>query len=171
MKTTWRLVNDKLGRSNRKQSINKIKSFENGTLIEDPKEISDSFCSYFASASKNLLSNNIGQNLALPCTKSSYFYPTFVVTPFEMSDLEREISSLKTRNFYGSDGLTSDLFKRLSVSFKEILLFLFNKSLEAGVYPDILKIATVVALLKKRRCSVNAKLQTNINFELIFCYI
>ena len=63
--------------------------------------------------------------------------------------LKSEIANLKNKNSTGLDAITRKLLKSISDIICKPLEYLINKSLESGIFPDILKIACIIPLYKK----------------------
>ena len=58
-------------------------------------------------------------------------------------------SSMNDGKFINYDEISSDVIKHISPSIFERLRYTFNLSIEKGIFPDLLKIATVTPLFKK----------------------
>ncbi len=122
----------------------------NDVTYSTPLDIANCLCEHFSTASSRLISENLGYNLSLPCTSSRTFsIHTFAMKPIEICEVEFSIKSLKKRNTYGGDGITSDLLQKIYHCFINILVHLFNKSIAEGYFPIEMRIAYITALFKK----------------------
>ena len=124
-------------------------------VIKDKQEICNKFNDFFA---------NIGPKLANQIKPSSNkTYDTFlkrrVLTYFAFilvseNDVLKHLSSLRTKNTAGIDGISVKLLKRLSSALINPLTLIINQSLVTGIFPNKLKIAKVLPLFKKDDCAV-----------------
>ena len=79
---------------------------------------------------------------------------TFYLSPIIEFDVTKELSKLCTNKSAGPDTLTPKLIKLCKQEFVTPLTILYNKSIEAAVYPSDFKLAKVIALYKKNSRSV-----------------
>jgi hypothetical protein len=63
--------------------------------------------------------------------------------------VENIIKSLKTKNSFGYDGISTKLLKISSCFISLPLTYICNKSLSSGIFPDHLKYTVVKPLFKK----------------------
>ena len=75
--------------------------------------------------------------------------PHFFLSPTDSAEIENIISQLKNGKSVGPFSIPSNLLKMLNKFISPILALLINESFSAGVFPDKLKIAKVIALHKK----------------------
>ena len=148
----------------------------NGHSISDSKDISEYM---------NNLFYNIGYDLqiVLPNTGDQYKHflserveRTFFLSPINTAELLREIQSLNPKKACGADGIGAKIFLLCPDVFVNNLTTIFNKALEIGEYPTLLKIAKVIPLYKKgQKCQTNnhrpISLLSSFNkiFEKILC--
>ena len=66
-----------------------------------------------------------------------------------MLELERYVAELKDGKSSGFDGLSAEIVKSSLSVLREPLLYMFNRSLSEGVFPECLKRAKVFPLHKK----------------------
>jgi hypothetical protein len=64
-------------------------------------------------------------------------------------EIKNIIKTLKTKNSYGYDGLSTKLLKISSPFIASPLTHICNKSLPSGIFPDHLKYSEIKPLLKK----------------------
>ena len=69
--------------------------------------------------------------------------------PITYDELNEALQTLKTNNSSGYDGSSSDVIKHISPSVFKPMKYIFNLSIEKGIFPDQLKIAKVTSLFKK----------------------
>ena len=64
-------------------------------------------------------------------------------------ELNEALQTLKTKKSSGYDEISPDVTERISPSVFEPLRYIFNLSIEKGIFPDKLQIAKVTTLFKK----------------------
>ena len=69
--------------------------------------------------------------------------------PITDDDLNEAFQRLKTKKSSAYDEISSDVIKRISPSVFQTMRYIFNLSIENGIFPDQLKIAKVTPLFKK----------------------
>ncbi len=60
------------------------------------------------------------------------------------------IDKLKPKTSYGFDGLSTKLIKQIKQTIVEPIKVIINQMLNTGTFPDMLKIAKVTPIYKKR---------------------
>ena len=113
----------------RKLTINKVD-------VYNKPEIADAFNGFFT---------NIGQKLDFQIPKSS---KTFESKPLSINELKDAFFSLKINKSSGVDDVSFNIIKKCFGVLLELLIYLFQLSLEKGVFPDDLKIAKVTPIYK-----------------------
>ena len=104
---------------------------------------------------------------------------SFSFTLVSENDVLRHLSSLRTKNSAGIDGISVKLLKELSSALINPLTLIINQSLVTGIFPTKLKIAKVLPLFKKNGYTIMdnyrpISLLTSISklFEkLVFCQL
>ena len=149
IKKTWQTTSNIICKSNTKRkTLDKI--IVDSKVIKDKKEICNKFNDFFA---------NIGPKLATQIKPvSNKTYDTFLKRRVLMSfsftlvnenDVVKHLTSLRTKNSAGVDGISVKLLKKLSPALINPLTLLINQSLVTGIFPNKLKIAKVLPLFKK----------------------
>ena len=77
------------------------------------------------------------------CTSEFHFNNVSV------NDVQKSISNLKTKSSFGHDGISTKLLKKINDIISPPLTLVINQSLNTGIFPDTLKVAKVMPLLKK----------------------
>ena len=124
----------------RKLTINKVDVYNKPKIV-------DAFNDFFT---------NIGQNLASQIPKSSKTFETYMnkvnviidSKPLPINELKDELFSLKINKSSGVDDVNFNIIKKCFGVLCEPLTYLFQLSLEKGVFPDDLKIAKVTLIYK-----------------------
>ena len=142
----WTIVNSNLGRCKNESNVSQI--INNNNFISDPNDICNLFCTYFAEIAINSL-NNIYNNLDGDCStgteslSSLFFYD---ITPEEIDD---QLSLMQNKSSSGPDGIPIKVLKYISQFIVHPLCYIFNLSVKSGIFPNDLKMATVIPLHKK----------------------
>ena len=132
-----------------KASQKAVKIIKNNVELIDPLKIAEAFNTYFS---------NVGSNLAdlIPTVqKSPMSYlkspvdENFFIFPTTASEIENEISSLKSGKAVGPFSVPISILKILKTVISKSLAMLFNASFSAGIVPAKFKIANVVPVYKK----------------------
>ena len=148
-KKLWQLINRVSGRLNDKSStidcisVDGVKQYQ-GSLI------TNSLASYFA---------NVGQKFAEKIPKStksikSYLEAlqsnahTLFFSPCTVQEICSLVRDLPAKRSSGADNVSNLLLKELIPYLCEPLCLVINRSLESGVFPDLMKLAEVVPLYK-----------------------
>lgn len=147
-KETWKIINNALGKG--KEKINTINIIHDNQLVTDPEVITNTFAEYFSSVANLSVQQHFGENLSLPCTTTKLQSNTSLfVAHIDAADVKREINLLKNKRSTGVDEISVKLLKSISDFICEPLAYLINRSLNSGIFPDVLKLACVIPLYKK----------------------
>ena len=121
-----------------------------GTLETDKLLIANTFNEYFTNIGPSLASSIITTGL-----DSHKHYLTnktkniFKFQNISEKEISETISSLKTKNSSGFDGISTKLLKVIKTEITKPLTCLINQCLKTGTFPDNLKLAKVIPLHKK----------------------
>ena len=136
IKDMWKhlgfLLNPNKNNSQNKKSVSKLNI--NGKTITKDKNIANAFNEYFANVGSNL-ANKIIQDQPLKSCYRNYFSLT-----------NKHRRNLKEKN--GTDPFKTSIIKSIKNEITEALVIIFNKSLEQGNFPNLLKIAKVIPIYK-----------------------
>ena len=136
IKKTWQTISDIICKSNTKRkTLDKI--IVDSKVITDKREICNNFNDFFA---------NIGQQLAThikPISNKTYdtflkywLILSFAFTLVAENDVLKHLSSLRTKNSTGIDGISVKLLKKISSALISPLTLIINQSLVTGIFPD-----------------------------------
>ena len=150
LKKTWGLINELRGKV--KQNI-KASFVINGEIIEDRRKISNEFNNFFASVAKKLnvktcsstlnggsIDNNFRSYLKNRVHKSIFLCPT---SPSELAEIVEGLENDKASDI--SLFILKKCFKYIAGHISEF----FNKFMEAGIFPAILKVGKITPIFKK----------------------
>jgi len=150
IKDTWKLINNVLRdnvQSNTRSKITEVK--DNNFSLTEPSEIANKFNEYFC---------NIGPNLAkkIPLVPDKTIKDTLpernkhsmFITPCTSVEIIDIVKAFKTTKGIGLDGFSVYVIKQIIYQIADPLAVIFNKSLESGTVPRILKSAKVTPIFK-----------------------
>ena len=81
---------------------------------------------------------------------------SFSSNPLTLTEIHETIEQLKSKNTLDSDGLSSNLIKKIALTVSKPLCYIFSKSLSDGVVPSQLKISKIIPLFKSGdRCCLD----------------
>jgi hypothetical protein len=144
--------------TNNKDTINNISPMNiKDKISSNPLAIANAFNTYFSSAAENLLIKNFsGKNIINNKDSISYLhqnfrqsFPIMKLRNTTTYEIEKIIHSLKCKNSYGYDEISSGILKASTPYVLSPLTYIFNKILSTGIFPDRLKFAEVKPLYKK----------------------
>jgi len=146
-KKTWDLLKEAANLSKSTDGVEKIIS--NNITITDPGQIAEKFNDFFVKVGTSI-SNSISKTEAKP----EDFMPNLPdlqnlefehITPTHICDI---IKSLQAKNSMDSDGISSNLLKKVSLEISIPLSHIFNLSIEHGTFPSKLKKSRTVPIFK-----------------------
>ena len=149
-KKTWELINELRGKSNSKS---KSSFLVQGNVIKDRRIIANEFNKYFTSVAYNLNENALkSENLPItPIPDFSTYIgkrvnDSFFFEPCSHDEIKEIMSDLE-------DGKASDIpirvLKSCLSTVAPYLTTFYNKFIEMGIFPDILKAGQVTPIFKK----------------------
>ena len=148
MKRTWQNINDILHKGHSHSSYPDEFINEN-TKISDPDTIANAFNDFFV---------NLGPSLAskiprISCPKEfmpGYMSSSFFISPISEDELVNvSLECLNPNKAAGYDGFRPQVVRKVISYISEPLTYVFNLSLNVGIFPEKLKIAKVVPIYKK----------------------
>ena len=159
IKKTWSVINSLTGKSKKTTSINEI-LVDNDNTTSDPKMIAESFNEYFVNigsrlaseASKEFSENELTNNNNQPNIQTN---SKFYFSQISIESVALTLRNLKTNKSTGLDKIPAKILKLSYDIIAPSLAFIFNLSLETGIYVDDWKRARVIPIYKaedKRKC-------------------
>jgi hypothetical protein len=152
-KTTWNIVKT----ITNKNTINNISIMNiNDKLSSNPQAITNAFSTYISSAAENFIKNFSGKNTinnndTIPYLQQNFRQSssTIKLSSTTTYEIEKIIHSLKCKNSYGYDEISSRILKVSAPYVLSPLTYVFNKTLSTGIFPERLKFVEVKPLYKK----------------------
>lgn len=140
-KITWHTIKQLINK-NQPSKIHIIN--QNNEIIQEPKSIANAFNEYFINLfkSSSLIDNNHKKFLNLSNTASISFEPT---NANEIINLTNQLSNSSTLDIHF---ISNKILKIIIYPISNILSYLFNKFISAGIIPDSLKISKVSPIHK-----------------------
>ena len=148
MRKYWKGIKNLIGKTERRDR-GKIDSVKvDNCELTDERNIATAFNNHFSTVAHRLANelppaDHISPISQIPFHANSFYF--FPVTPDECVNI---IMKLKN-SYYGRDKLSTRLLKIISPLVSEPLCKLINESISAGVFPDVLKVASITPVFKK----------------------
>lgn len=151
-KKQWKVINQITGRKQPHNQPQMIKlDGESVTYQDSPAAFADLFNDFFVSVGEKILTENAVSN-SKATTVSHETTPTILESlffrPTDTAEIQSIINNLPVNKAPGHDGITAKILKANSEVLTPILVELTNKSLQQGIFPSILKQATVIPIFK-----------------------
>lgn len=143
VKATWNLINSHVTGKKNVEVRDYTGLTDNTNTANSNQHASDIFNTHFTNICS---SSNIEQkNIKLP----NFHQTSMFIKPVNCEELIKKIRNLKNKKSCGYDGMSSIVIKHIAEAIQGPLLFLINKSLSDGVFPDRLKRAHVKPIHKR----------------------
>ena len=147
----WQLINQITGKVKPKSHTIECLKIDNLKRY-GPHEITKGFCDHFA---------NVGKNYAEKLGPSSVLVETYIdqitqndncmfMYPTDSDEIKSFIKLLPSKRSSGFDDISNTLLKKISDSVVLPLSIIFNKSLQCGIFPELMKKADISPLYKSK---------------------
>lgn len=145
-KEIWNIVNSELGRGKKQSEI--ILSSDNNT-IKDPRRVANQFGKHFSTLAVTKLKSHFTV-MSSACTHSiNTPVHSMQILQFTESEVENAVHEIKNKYSCGFDEINVIVFTVAINIILQPFTKLINNSFMNGLFPNILKIARVIPLLKK----------------------
>jgi hypothetical protein len=148
VKTTWNIINDLLGKQRSTNSIQKLST--EGSLLTNQYDIGEAFNKYFSSIIGIRNRNNLDNPRNNTTSTYSYLdldngnrYSPMVFKSFSTQEIISIIKSLKTKDSFSYDEVSSKLLKICASYISSPLTYICNKVISTGIFPDHLKYSII----------------------------
>ena len=145
-KLLWNVINGVLKNCNKKMET--VELLYDGHLLTDKKEICNAFNEHFAGVGSRVQSLIPSSDTADTCINISKISKMLKFSPVTEGQICKIVNKMKSKESHGLDNISNALLKKLIAVLKQSLCVIFNKSLNAGIFPDLMKLAKVLPLLK-----------------------
>ena len=130
-----------------KKSINCLKI--NGNEETNPATLSDSLNNFFVTIAQKIEAKLVHTDKRYSDYLTTATDNTFILTPTSPKEIEDAIKTLSLCKTLGPSGIPTKLLKQFSKAISIPLYQLINLSFEKGIFPDSLKLASVIPVLKE----------------------
>ena len=146
MKKTWKGINELISSKNKSTTINQIE--HNKTLITDSQKITDTFNDFFA---------NVGPEVDKDIPKTpisplkflrNRVAKNFSFRPTTIADVMTILLSLDDNKSPGPSDVPIKVLKIAAPIIVPHLSRIYNLSLAKGIFPDLMKLAKIIAIFK-----------------------
>ena len=151
-KNLWKGINEIISsRKNTRDNVNCIELSDNNEtkVITDKREITNEFNKYFSNVAGKILKTRKYEGNKSYDSYLSNHNKNFRITPTNPAEIYDIIKQLNPRKSTGPNSIPSFIFLKLAPIISIFISNLCNRSLENGVYPEILKLARVIPIHKK----------------------
>ena len=150
-KKLWQMINRICNKASNKVAL--IEYLKVGQIeVHNAKEISNEFAKYFSTVGKTY-ATKIGESTT---NINSYIKnipknpTTIYLDPTDNSEIITLIHRLPKKTSKGHDDISNVMLKSLHLSLVSPLTIIFNRSINEGSFPDLMKYADVVPLYKSK---------------------
>lgn len=150
-KTVWDMVNSTTGR--KKMNHKSIFLMIDDVSYEDPKEVAEIFVDYFTTIAATSLNIYYKGPSHSSCTTSSMFDKNFFFYPVLDHEVVDAVKMLKKNKSSGTDFVSARILKLIVDDICTHFAHIINLSVSTGVFPHLLKKATIVPVFKKDNVS------------------
>ena len=156
LRKTWQILSTAI-RKNKTNKDSCSSLFVNGSTINDPSLMAESFNKFFATAALNVVSkinpSNKSATANIPANENTFSLKNSPVTISEILEATKALQDKKTPDH---NGISSNFIKKIIFTIARPLHHIFLLSFEQGIVPTQLKIAKVVPIFKNGdRCNMD----------------
>ena len=145
IKNTWRVLNNLMKNTNKNTiDMNNNKS---------DSENSNNFNKYFTSIGAEI-NNSFNDPYSDRLTNITSNTSSIFFEPVTVTEIENIVHKCSDKFSNDSHGFNLYLLRRIITSISHIIMYLFNLSINAGIFPDILKTSKVIVIYKKHNRSI-----------------
>ena len=148
MKRTWATMKKIIGSKRSSGASFPKRLVVNNFEIFDQMTIAENFNNFFSEIGPKLASKRPDSVISFEHFLQGDYH-ILEEKPVTDDELNEAIKTLKSKKSSGYDEISSDVIKHISPIIFDPLKYIFNLSLEKGIFPDQLKIAKVTPLFKK----------------------
>jgi hypothetical protein len=143
-KAHWRAFNEVVGRNRSQAAVASL--IQDGERVTDRKQICDMLCNAFSESGFDWVrSPGFGQFLP---KLGRDFRNTLQYIELSVREIENALSNMNIHKPPGEDGVPARFFRMFATQLSPFVTYIFNASLFTGVFPECLKLATVIPLYK-----------------------
>jgi hypothetical protein len=146
---TWNIINKEMGLTPNKKITQT--EFKLGNKTINVSQAAKTFNNYFISSVDELITQQPKTESAIFSLRESFLreFPQIINIPITEAEVICAITSLKNKNSCGYDGLSNKILKLCGSRISKPLMYIYNKSLSCGIYPERLKYAIIIPCFNK----------------------
>lgn len=145
-RNTWNVVNEVLGRERSKSAIQALNY--NGRTISEGTEICECLNEYFCNVGKHLADSIVSDRDIFKFGTLKRLDNSIFLSPSTIAEVSSLIQGLNPKKSAGPDNIPISFVKNHHSFFAALLVGVFNEIILTGQFPQCLKIAKVVPILK-----------------------
>ena len=149
IKNTRKGIKSLVSLKTKPSSLPIVLSLESGDTISNPYDIANTFNNYFASIAETTKRSTKYSHKHFSDYLSNESSSTIFLQPTEKKEIANIISSLNSNKASGPNSIPYRILFLLKNEISKQLADLFNLSFKTGVFPSVLKTATVIPVFKK----------------------
>ena len=142
-KENWKLINELLNKTSKTTTINEL-TVDEGKIVGD-ENIANEFNSFFSHIGTRL-AENIDPSDVDPLSFVTPTLHNFTFQTISHAKIKNEIKQMKTAKSAGYDKISVKLLQAAGNAIVQPLTYIFNQSLNSGIFPDDWKIAKVTPI-------------------------
>ena len=148
-KKLWKIINEISGKTNNKDGLIDSLKVDNIHVYES-KRIANRFGKYFSTVGETFAKKipNLVRYINSYLEKIWFNNQSIFMEPCTPSEIRKLLRQLPPKNSSGYDNISNVLLKEIGPYIIDILVELFNMSIQHGIFSDTMKIAEVVPLHK-----------------------
>jgi hypothetical protein len=147
LKATWKLIGELIKRKSKGQQC-PTRIMRNDKIFTTKYDISNQFNEHFVNVGPKLAESIDSTNVNPTDYIHNSSLSSFFMSPFTESEVYCQFVSLESDSKKSSLGVPNNLIKIIAAEVTPVFTFIFNRSIETGIVPDILKISRVTPIYK-----------------------
>ena len=150
-KKLWQLINQIISKTKPKNHTIECLKIDNLKRYS-PDEITKGFCDHFANVGKNYAENLSPSNVLVETyiDRISQNGTCMFMYPTDTDEIKSFIMLMPSKTSSGFDDISNTLLKKIVNSIVVPLCIIFNKSLQSGIFPELMKKADISPLYKSK---------------------
>ena len=150
-KKLWDMINNLIKKIANKTNILSKLVFNNKEYTSG-KDIYDILAKHFSTVGKTYANNikSSTKGLNYYCNKIPLNNNSLYFNPTNMVEISNIINKLANKRSYGYDQISNKLIKELHLVISYPLMLVFNRSLEEGMFPELMKQVDMIPLYKAK---------------------
>ena len=151
IKKCWKLINEFTGKiSDKTHCVESLKIYSVEYYM--PKDISNYLGDYFANVGKPYAQKIVPSSTYINeyLSKIDQNINSFYALPIDRGEIKKLVLALPNKVSSNHDNISNILLKKLYLCLLSPLEYIFNLSIQTGVFPDKMKLAEIIQLYKSK---------------------